>query len=115
VPTSTITYPPTLRPDGPNQTLTDKMGSLAFVPSDRYLPLQFADFIAYEAYKQLEGLLRNPGWRTRATLKILIENKYDLQMSYFGREQLELLVRDYDQKGRPESGAEPWWPWFPGS
>ena len=90
-----------------------RMGALAFVSGEQFLPLQFADFIAYEAYKQLDGILSKPGWQTRTPLKMIVQNLQYLEMTYFGREQLEPLVRYYDEKGRPERSNEPWWPWFP--
>lgn len=89
----------------------DRMGTLAFGSGKSFPPLQFADFVAYETYKQLDVVIANSARGVRVPLRILIESLYYLDMSYFGQENLEHLVRDYDQKGRPESGSEPWWPW----
>jgi hypothetical protein len=89
----------------------NRMGTFHFGSSKRFLPLQFADFIAYESYKELDRQVTSATRSIRAPLKILIENGYSLRPKLFDRRGLEGLVTYYDSRGRPSNGAEPWWPW----
>jgi Protein of unknown function (DUF3800) len=88
----------------------DKMGSLTFADGKRFLPLQAADFIAYEAYKHLDNFIRQSGRPMRGSLRVLTEGDYQFDARYFSREKLEALVESYSREeiGR---GSEPWWPW----
>ena len=90
----------------------DRMGGFGFVSGKRFLPLQFADFIAYESYKELDRQLSGAGRSIRAPLRMLVENAYPLEPRFFDRRGLEALVASYDKRGRPEYGADPWWPWI---
>jgi hypothetical protein len=89
----------------------DRMGAFGFVSSKRFVPLQFADFIAYESYKELDRQLSDTGRKIRAPLNMLIENAYPIEPKYFDRRGLEALVVSYEKRGRPSYGADPWWPW----
>ncbi len=89
----------------------DRMGAFGFGTKQRFLPLQIADFFAYESYKHLENLVGESGRKIRYPLRVLAEYGIDIEAHYFGREKLEALVADYDARGRPHGGQEPWWPW----
>jgi hypothetical protein len=89
----------------------DRMGTFGFGSSERFLPLQFADFIAYESYKELDRQVTVSPRQIRTSFQILIGNDYQLQGRYFDLKGLEALVKSYDQRGRPANCEQPWWPW----
>jgi len=89
----------------------DRMGALTFGEKKRFIPLQVADYIAYEAYKHLDNRVRRSGRPLRGSLKILVEGTgYEFRAHYFGQERLKELV-SYYSKAKDGQGGEPWWPW----
>jgi len=89
----------------------DRMGALAFDSRKRLLPLQAADFVAYETYKHLDNIVSCSGRPPRGSFSFLLKSGCNVRGHYFGRERLTELIQHYEStKGR--SGMEPWWPWF---
>jgi hypothetical protein len=89
----------------------DRMGTLAFASKKRFLPLQLADFFAYESYKFLDNMVNQSARMKRAPLRILTTHGYEFTAHCFTRSDLEVLVSKYENLGRPAKGNEPWWPW----
>lgn len=88
----------------------DKMGAFGFGAKSRFLPLQAADFIAYEAYKHLDNLVKSSGRPLRKSLNGLLDLSYGFSAYYFDGAALTALVHHYEEtKGR--IAQEPWWPW----
>jgi len=89
----------------------DRMGALAFADSKRLLPLQAADFIAYEAYKYIDNQERKSGRLMRGSLAVLVEKVWQFQAHVFRVEHLEELLNFYQQQREHLDGKVPWWPW----
>jgi hypothetical protein len=88
----------------------DRMGTLAFADKKRLLPLQAADFVAYESYKHLDNQERASGRPLRGSLAVLVENVWQFEAYVFRAEDLKELL-DYYQQAKNIEGKEPWWPW----
>jgi len=89
----------------------DRMGTLAFADKKRLLPLQAADFVAYESYKHIDNQERRSGRHMRGSLAVLVENVWQFEAYVFRAEHLEELLGFYQQQGENLDGRVPWWPW----
>ncbi len=90
----------------------DRMGTLAFADKKRLLPLQAADFVAYESYKHIDNQERKSGRPMRGSLRIFVENIWQFDAHVFRAEHLKELLNFY-QQGENLEGNVPWWPWHP--
>jgi hypothetical protein len=77
------------------------LGSITFAGKKKVLPLQAADFLAYEGFKHLDNLVQKSGRPIRKTLDLL-HSEERLYGKLWDRERLEELKREYidaDEKG----------------
>jgi len=89
----------------------DRMGTLAFADKKRVLPLQAADFVAYESYKHIDNQERKSGRPPRGSLIVLVENLWQFEAHVFRSEHLKELLDFYQRHGKNLDGKVPWWPW----